>query len=94
MEHGESGLLGLCVTKVAELENGKDIAFATIRFLCMEEKIVQVIDRKLKIAIQKTAQVCLINDRIVTNKWIIRAINSQQSHSAIFQYAKEPSHVA
>ena len=58
MEHGESGLLGLCVTKVAELENGKDIAFVAIRFLCMAEKIVQVIDRKLKIAIQKTAQVC------------------------------------
>ena len=58
MEHGESGLLGLCVTKVAEAENGKDIGSVTIHFLCMEEKIVQVIDRKLKIAIQKTAQVC------------------------------------
>ena len=58
MEHGESGLLGLCVTKVAEAENGKDIASVTIHFLCMEEKIVQVIDRKRKIAIQKTAQVC------------------------------------
>ena len=58
MEHGETGLLGLCVTKVAELENAKDIAFVDIRFLCMAEKIVQGIDRKWKIAIQKTAQVC------------------------------------